>query len=66
VDVKQVDRELGVGYVLEGSMRKAGPCSPAPFSSRNSRLVRRGPSEFTLFTADVVSFSSGSVAFVDC
>jgi hypothetical protein len=24
VDVKQVGRELGVGYVLEGSVRKAG------------------------------------------
>ena len=25
VDVKQVGRELGVSYVLEGSIRRAGP-----------------------------------------
>ena len=29
IDVKQVGRELGVRYVLEGSVRKAGSITPA-------------------------------------
>ena len=44
VDVKQIGRELGVRYVVEGSVRKAGTgfASP-PSSSRPRRALTSGP-----------------------
>jgi adenylate cyclase len=44
VDIKQVGRELGVRYVLEGSVRRAGGrCITAPVdeAAQNKHLWRR-------------------------
>ena len=61
VDVKQIGRELGVRYVLEGSVRKSGNrvASP-PSSSRQRRAHTCGPSAMTAIWLTYLRFRTKS------
>ena len=45
--MKQVAGELGVGYVVEGSVRKAGDRVPSPCRSQRCHRHTSGPSATT-------------------
>lgn len=51
VDVKQVGRELGVRYILEGSVRRASAFASASSSSMRRRACITGPSVTTATSA---------------
>ena len=55
VDVKQVARELGVRYVLEGSVRRSGErgCASTPSSSTPEQAITCGQSDTTVRLGDV-------------